>query len=59
MTRYEFPIPYVSIVRYQSGRDGFIISLKKPHQGFIWLPYTAFSKQEDMINLFNLKIQPQ
>lgn len=47
-TRYEFSIPYSAIERYQSGRDGFIISLKKPHQGFIWLPYTAFSKREDM-----------
>ncbi|MDE6794513.1 MAG: hypothetical protein K2J63_04325 [Muribaculaceae bacterium] len=48
ITRYEFSIPYTSIDRYQLGRDGFIISLKQPQQGFIWLPYAVFSKREDM-----------
>ncbi len=48
VTRYEFSLPYSDIERYQSGRDGFIISIKKPQQGFIWLPYTAFGKREEM-----------
>ncbi|MDE6770665.1 MAG: hypothetical protein K2J78_13155, partial [Muribaculaceae bacterium] len=48
ITRYELSIPYTSIERYQPGRDGFIISLKKPQQGFIWLPYNAINNREDM-----------
>ncbi len=46
--RYEFSLPYSDIERYHSVRDGFIISLKKPQQGFIWLPYPAFSKRDEM-----------
>lgn len=56
-TRYEFSIPYSAIDRYRSDRDGFIISMKKTHQGFIWLPYTAFSKREDM-EMALRRIQP-
>lgn len=46
--RHKLFFPYAGIDRYRAGRDGFIITLREPEKGFLWLPYDSFGNLETL-----------
>lgn len=44
---YCITFPYTSIEKCIAGSHGYILKIKAPEKGFIWLPYTSFPTQTE------------